>query len=274
MIIQLKRETDAIVWAAELAERIRQLMNERAVDQCGLIAARADRLDPSELKDLQTRFGMEDSPHPIQFAYDLQQGLLTVLLPGQSLAQAHFMSLLVKDFLLAADRLSGRTVVAVFPGEEPMEHTLRIMMLDLSDEEGQEDFEIILAPGRKPKDKTQSIVLIDQNEDLIEFLRARLRLKGYDVSTASDGIQGLRLAERLSPDLVVTELLLSELDGYEVIHRIREAQAAGERCKIMVLTDKGLDLEVQKCFELGVDDYVKKPFSPVELEARIRRLIG
>jgi DNA-binding response OmpR family regulator len=89
---------------------------------------------------------------------------------------------------------------------------------------------------------------------------------------AQDGREGLRLVESYQPDLVITELALPALDGYQVIQRIRSSLNSG--CPVVVLTDQAVEQDICKCFELGAADVIRKPFSPKELEARLKRLLN
>jgi DNA-binding response OmpR family regulator len=126
--------------------------------------------------------------------------------------------------------------------------------------------------GQPQPSETPTVVMIDPNADLLEFLNVRLGLQGYDVMPALDGMEGLRLVESVQPDLVITELALPALDGYQVIHRIRNS--LNRECQVVVLTDLTVEQDICKCFELGAADVIKKPFSPKELEARLKRLLN
>ncbi|WP_019007164.1 response regulator transcription factor [Cohnella laeviribosi] len=132
--------------------------------------------------------------------------------------------------------------------------------------------EIVLFHERKAATESQSVLLVDGDEEVRGYLQLRLKMKGYRVLAARDGRQGLDLFRREKPDVVVTDLNLSGIDGYHLLTRLRgEDPDAGS--KIVVFTDNRVEEAKRKCFELGVDDYVTKPFSPADLEARIERLL-
>jgi DNA-binding response OmpR family regulator len=114
------------------------------------------------------------------------------------------------------------------------------------------------------------ILIIEDNEDLAFGLRTTLEFDGYDVDVASDGEQGLARAASARPDLIVLDLMLPGIDGYGVL---RELRRIGQHVPVLVLTARGEEADVVLGFDLGADDYVTKPFSTVELLARVRALL-
>lgn len=111
----------------------------------------------------------------------------------------------------------------------------------------------------------QSILLIDDNETLLELLADHLRMAGYTPLTANSGLKGLQLAAEQKPNLVVLDVMMPGLDGWEVCQRLRDASPI----PIIMLTAKGKEFDKLRAFRLGVDDYVTKPFSFAELVARV-----
>jgi DNA-binding response OmpR family regulator len=114
------------------------------------------------------------------------------------------------------------------------------------------------------------ILIVEDNEDLAFGLRATLEFEGYAVDVASDGRTGLSLIASSAPDLVVLDLMLPDQDGYEVLSRLRKN---GDRTPVLVLTARSEETDVVMGFDRGADDYVTKPFSTVELLARVRALL-
>jgi DNA-binding response OmpR family regulator len=114
------------------------------------------------------------------------------------------------------------------------------------------------------------IVLVEDNEDLAFGLCAALEFEGYEVHVVSDGREACDRIPELSPSLVVLDLMLPGLDGYEVLSRLRKA---GSRAPVLILTAKGEEADVLTGFDRGADDYVTKPFSTAELLARVRALL-
>jgi DNA-binding response OmpR family regulator len=114
-------------------------------------------------------------------------------------------------------------------------------------------------------------ILIVEDEDAILIpLADNLRLEGYEVTTASDGVRGLSLALEKRPDLLILDIMLPGMDGFEVCRRVRQAAVT---IPILMLTAKSQEIDKVLGLELGADDYVTKPFSPRELLARVRALL-
>ena len=114
------------------------------------------------------------------------------------------------------------------------------------------------------------ILLIDDDQTLLHLLSQYLRDSSFDVVEASNGPTGLRLAYAEKPDLVLLDVMLPGMDGWEVCVRLRELSDL----PIIMLTAKTTEADKLRGFSLGVDDYVTKPFSFVELVARIQAVTG
>ena len=120
----------------------------------------------------------------------------------------------------------------------------------------------------------QPVVLAaDDDEDILELVAFRLERSGYTVLRAHDGEEALRLAQEEHPDLVVLDVMMPKLDGFEVTRRLR-ADAATSSTPIILLTARAQDADVQMGFDAGADDYLRKPFSPQELRARVQAILG
>jgi DNA-binding response OmpR family regulator len=114
------------------------------------------------------------------------------------------------------------------------------------------------------------ILIIEDNEDVAFGLRATLGFEGYEVDVAPDGGTGLERLAQGPVDLVVLDLMLPDQSGYEVLSRLRKS---GDRTPVLVLTARSEETDVVMGFDRGADDYVTKPFSTVELLARVRALL-
>jgi DNA-binding response OmpR family regulator len=115
----------------------------------------------------------------------------------------------------------------------------------------------------------QKILVIEDEEGIIHLLNLYLKDAGYEVVAAKDGADGLALHARLHPDLVILDIMLPALDGFEVCRRIR----AWSRTPILMLTARGDEDDRIHGLELGADDYLVKPFSPRELVSRVRAIL-
>jgi two-component system, OmpR family, response regulator ResD len=113
----------------------------------------------------------------------------------------------------------------------------------------------------------RTVLVVDDEPTISEVVARYLERAGYAATTAGDGVEALRVAGECDPDLVVLDLMLPELDGFEVLRRL---QADGEeRTPIILLTAKGEHDDRLAGLRRGADDYIVKPFSPSELVARV-----
>ena len=115
------------------------------------------------------------------------------------------------------------------------------------------------------KSKTKSILVIDDDPHMLKLMKITLEREGYDVILATDGIVGISLLKETKPDLVLLDILMPGIDGYEVLDRIRRESNVPV---IMMTAVRDVD-SVVKSLNLGADDYLRKPFSPKELIARV-----
>lgn len=113
------------------------------------------------------------------------------------------------------------------------------------------------------------ILVIDDDPTLNSLIRQSFHAKGYEVITALNGVEGLKLAYRSHPDIIVLDIMMPDLDGYETCRRLREISEV----PVLMLTAMAAEEDLVRGFESGADDYVKKPFSLKELEMRISALI-
>jgi two-component system phosphate regulon response regulator PhoB len=118
----------------------------------------------------------------------------------------------------------------------------------------------------------KTLLLVEDDPDLLEILRLTFEMEGYRLVVAEDGEQALDKVKRHAPDLVVLDLMLPKLDGIEVCRRIR-ADAALQHIPILMLTAKGEESDVVLGLGIGADDYMIKPARPKELTARVRNLL-
>ena len=117
------------------------------------------------------------------------------------------------------------------------------------------------------------VLAADDDKDILELITFRLERSGYTVLQAHDGEEALRLAQAAKPSLAVLDVMMPKIDGFELTLRLR-ADAATSRMPIILLTARGQDADVQQGFDAGADDYLRKPFSPQELRARVPAILG
>ena len=116
---------------------------------------------------------------------------------------------------------------------------------------------------------TDLILVVDDEENIVRLVRTYLEKDGFPVECAGDGEEALRKAASLNPALIVLDLMLPKVDGWEVCRRIR----ATSQVPIIVLTARTDDVDKIVGLELGADDYLPKPFEPMELLARVKAVL-
>ena len=118
----------------------------------------------------------------------------------------------------------------------------------------------------------KTILIADDEQDLVELIGFNLERNGYDVLSATDGTSALRLAQQHSPDLIVLDVMMPGLDGTEVCRRLK-GDAKTAKIPVVMLTAKGEETDVIVGLTLGADDYVTKPFSMKILLARLASVL-
>ena len=117
------------------------------------------------------------------------------------------------------------------------------------------------------------VLVADDDEDIRALVSFRLEKAGYAVVQAANGEEALELARERTPDLAVLDVMMPRLTGDEVTRRIR-ADEATSGIPVILLTARVQEEDVARGFEAGADDYIKKPFSPQELRARVQAILG
>ena len=117
-----------------------------------------------------------------------------------------------------------------------------------------------------------NILVIDDESDIVELLKYNLAKEGYDVEFAFNGFDGIKIAEVVKPDLIILDLMLPDLSGYEVCKRIKRNSYLA-LIPIIFLSAKKEEVDKILGFESGAEDYISKPFSVNELLARIRAIL-
>ncbi|MEX2275617.1 MAG: response regulator [Actinomycetota bacterium] len=115
----------------------------------------------------------------------------------------------------------------------------------------------------------ETILVVDDDPDIARFVEVNLRSAGYDVSVAGDGEEALSKADELHPDLVLLDVMMPRIDGFEVAQRLRKNPKTANT-SIIMLTAKALSTDKVLGLTAGADDYIIKPFDPIELLARVK----
>lgn len=117
--------------------------------------------------------------------------------------------------------------------------------------------------------ETGKILVVDDDAKILKLVEHALRREGYQVFTASTGSLALQMEEKIRPDLVVLDLMLPELDGFEVCKRMKSRRDV----PVIILSARGEEVDKVVGFTLGADDYQTKPFSPTELVMRVKAVL-
>ena len=115
----------------------------------------------------------------------------------------------------------------------------------------------------------KTVLIVEDEQNIVDILAFNLSREGYDTMEAYDGVTGLQLALEHNPDLILLDLMLPGMDGYQVCTEIRK----NSRVPIIMLTAKGETFDKVLGLELGADDYIVKPFDPKELVARVKAVL-
>ena len=112
------------------------------------------------------------------------------------------------------------------------------------------------------------ILIVDDEARIVNFLSSKLKASGYEVLTATNGLEGLEQAQAQEPDMIILDVLMPKMNGFEMLKELRVFSAV----PVIILTAKGTDVDTIKGLQLGADDYLPKPFNPDELVARIEAI--
>lgn len=120
--------------------------------------------------------------------------------------------------------------------------------------------------------KVQTILLVDDERDIVEFLQYNLEKEGYKVFTAYDGLEGVEMAQKVSPDLILMDVMMPRMDGIEACQTIRQ-ELQLDSPLIAFLTSRAEDYSQVAGFEAGADDYITKPIRPRLLISKVEALL-
>lgn len=113
------------------------------------------------------------------------------------------------------------------------------------------------------------VLVVDDEEQFARVVELMLRKEDFDVDTAGDGLAGLRKAFEIKPDLVLVDIMMPRMDGWELCRRLRDISEV----PIIVVSARGQEADIVKALEMGADDYLVKPFGAAELIARVHSLL-
>jgi DNA-binding response OmpR family regulator len=120
---------------------------------------------------------------------------------------------------------------------------------------------------------TKKVLIVDDETNIVISLEFLMEQAGYDLRIAHNGQQALEQVATFEPDLILLDVMMPHINGFDVCRRVRE-NPAWQNIKIIMLTAKGREVEVTKGLALGADAYITKPFSTKELLAQVRHILG
>ena len=124
-------------------------------------------------------------------------------------------------------------------------------------------------PAKDSREPRHRILVVDDEPRMIRFIQMNLELEGYEVMQANDGYEALIKVRDALPDLVILDVMMPNLDGFETLRLLREISAV----PVIMLTVKADEEDKVRGLEVGADDYVTKPFSPKELSSRVKAVL-
>tara|TARA_Y100001968_G_scaffold193058_1_gene177031 strand:- start:10171 stop:10899 length:729 start_codon:yes stop_codon:yes gene_type:complete len=116
------------------------------------------------------------------------------------------------------------------------------------------------------------VLLVDDEPGIRTAVQTYLKDEGFEVTTAIDGEEGWEKAKEMSPDVIISDVMMPRCDGYGLLKRLREDERLGGT-PVIFLTAKGMTIDRTQGYQAGVDDYIPKPFDPDELVARVRNVV-
>jgi len=117
------------------------------------------------------------------------------------------------------------------------------------------------------------VLVIDDDPVILELLRVNFEIEGFEVVTAKDGDEGFALASKLQPDIVISDIMMPRRDGLQLLRDLK-ADPRTEDLPVILLSAKAQKSEVEHGLDMGADDYITKPFDPIQLIDRLNAVMG
>jgi two-component system OmpR family response regulator len=204
--------------------------------------------------------------------YNISSDELTIIFEGMALSTTHWFGLAIKTYMKNSFSLEKNVLVASFAqAQYPNAREIGDMVRQLKVEADTGDSLIVYKAQSHLDEQDRTVLIIDDDIVAGDFLKVQLESQGYQVHQAYDGVEGISSCEELSPDVVIMELNLPALDGYQVIRNIQGNDAIDSQ--IIVLSEQRLEKDVTDCLNLGVTEYITKPYSPDELEQILNKVL-
>jgi two-component system OmpR family response regulator len=238
---------------------------------CGLILIVCE-VQNKQLRTLKKFLVKEVGADKTRLLYDVSSKVITILLEGMASSTTHWFGLALKSYMMNNFNRVKTVFVANFSQDQyPEAWEIAEMVSQLKVEADAGDSVTVYNAQSLHDEKERTVLIIDDDIVAGDFLKVQLESQGYQVHRAYDGVQGINYCKELSPDVVIMELNLPALDGYQVIRNIQGNEAL--ESQIIVLSEQRLEKDVTACLNLGVTEYVTKPYSPAELERILNKVL-
>ncbi len=119
----------------------------------------------------------------------------------------------------------------------------------------------------------KKVLVVDDSDVLRKIVSFNLQKEGYQVFEATNGIEALQVAEKIKPDVIILDVMMPQMDGFEALKRLR-SDSSFDSTPIIILTAKGGEEDPRTAISLGANGFLTKPFSPLKLIEEVRRVIG
>ncbi|MCX5656661.1 MAG: response regulator [Candidatus Omnitrophica bacterium] len=119
---------------------------------------------------------------------------------------------------------------------------------------------------------SKRILIVDDEADILEIVKARLMAAGYDVFTAEDGLAGLAMAKNEKPDLIILDIMMPKMDGYTALRELRK-NADTEKIPVLMLSVKEKSKMEDMLYFQNISDYMEKPFDSYELLEKVKKIL-
>ncbi|MEA2826887.1 MAG: hypothetical protein QOG43_1326 [Actinomycetota bacterium] len=129
------------------------------------------------------------------------------------------------------------------------------------------------APGTIVGVGKLTVLVIDDDPVILELLRVNFEIEGFHVVTAKDGDEGFALAQKLQPDVVISDIMMPRRDGLQLLSDLK-SDPSTETLPVILLSAKAQKSEVEHGLDMGADDYITKPFDPIQLIDRLNAVVG
>jgi DNA-binding response OmpR family regulator len=117
------------------------------------------------------------------------------------------------------------------------------------------------------------VLVIDDDPVIVQLLRVNFEIEGFEVLSAADGAEGIRVAKDEQPDVILSDIMMPRMDGLQVVMRLK-GDPVTRALPVILLSAKAQNAEVQQGLDAGADDYVTKPFDPLELVDRVNAVLA